>query len=76
MINRDTFSSYHPAVNMLYFAAVLLFAMLLIQPVCQVISAVSAFLYLIYLKGRKTLKFSFVYMLPMLIISALVNPAF
>ncbi|MDR2359664.1 MAG: energy-coupling factor transporter transmembrane protein EcfT [Oscillospiraceae bacterium] len=76
MSNRDTFSSYHPAVNMLYFTAVLLLAMLLMQPVCQVISVVSAFAYSVYLNGGKAIRFSLAYMLPMLIMAALINPAF
>ena len=73
---RDTFSSYHPFVNMFYFAAVIAFAMFFTHPACLVISFICAFIYSLYLNGRKALKFSLVYMLPMLIVTALLNPAF
>jgi len=73
---KDTFSSYHPIVNMLYFIVVIVFAMFFTHPVCLVISFICAFLYSVYLTGRKALKFNLVFMLPMLIITALINPLF
>jgi energy-coupling factor transport system permease protein len=73
---QDTFYGYHPLVNMLYFAAVLLFAMFFTHPVCLAVSLVCAFSYSVYLGGKKTLKFNLMYMLPMLIFAALLNPAF
>jgi len=73
---KDTFSSYHPVVNMLYFAVVLIFAMFLTHPVCLVISFVCAFVYSVYLNGKKALKFNVVFILPMLIVTALLNPLF
>jgi len=76
MKNRDTFSSYHPIINFLYFALVLAFSMFFMHPLCLVISFVCAFAYSIYLSGKKALKFGLVFMLPMLIITALINPAF
>ena len=38
MKNRDTFSGYHPTVNFLYYALVLLFSMCLMHPVYLAIS--------------------------------------
>ena len=73
---RDTFSDYHPIVNFVYFTQVLVFSMFFMHPVCLGISLISAFTYSIYLNGKKALKFNFKYMLPMLIITALINPAF
>ena len=73
---RDTFSNYHPFVNMLYFAVVTAFNMFFTHPACLVISFICAFIYSLYLSGKKALKFSLVYMLPMLIVTALLNPAF
>ena len=73
---KDTFSSYHPAVNMLYFTVVLMFSMFFTHPVCLVISFICAFVYSIYLNGKKALKFNLVFMLPVLIFTALINPAF
>lgn len=73
---RDAFSSYHPAVNFLYFTLVLLFSMFFMHPVCLGISLFCAFSYNTYLKGKQTVSISFKYMLPMLIATALINPAF
>ncbi len=72
----DAFSSYHPFVNFLYFAVVLIFSMILMHPACLAISLFGAFAYSIYLKGKKAVKFNFFILLPMLIIMALVNPVF
>ena len=73
---KDTFSGYHPVVNMLYFTMVIIFAMFFTHPVCLIISFVCAFIYSIYLNGKKALKFNLVFILPMLIITALLNPLF
>ena len=40
MRNRDAFSGYHPIINFLYFALVLLFSMCLMHPVYLAISLV------------------------------------
>ncbi|MGN1008761.1 MAG: energy-coupling factor transporter transmembrane component T, partial [Butyricicoccus sp.] len=76
MQNRDTFSSYHPTINFLYFGLVLLFSMFFMHPVCLIISLTGALTYNIYLNGRKAVRFSLLYMLPMMLMAALVNPAF
>lgn len=76
MQNRDTFSSYHPTINFLYFGLVLLFSMFFMHPVCLMISLTGALTYNIYLNGRKAVRFSLLYMLPMMLMAALVNPAF
>ena len=76
MINRDTFSAYHPLVNFLYFLLVLVFGMCFMHPVCLVISQGSATAYNLYLKGRKGLLFSLRFLLPMMFLAAILNPAF
>lgn len=76
MKNRDTFSSFHPVINFLYFALVLVFSMCFMHPVCLCISLISALVYDVYLKGRKAVSFSLKFVLPMMILSAIVNPAF
>ena len=75
-MNRDTFSSYHPIINFLYFALVLIFTMFFMHPVSLIISLVSASAYAVYLNGNKTIRFSFMYLLPMMLMAALINPAF
>ena len=76
MQNRDTFSSFHPIINFLYFGLVLVFSMCFMHPVCLGISLVTALSYSIYLRGKKAVRFSLLYMLPMMLLAALVNPAF
>ena len=76
MINRDTFSGYHPLVNFLYFALVLVFSMCFMHPVCLLISLGSATAYNLYLKGRKGLRFSLRFLLPMMVLATVLNPAF
>ena len=73
---EDAFSSYHPIVNIFYFALVLGFTMLFTHPVCLGVSLTCAFIYSISLRGVKALRFSLLYMLPMLMITALLNPLF
>ncbi|QHI73878.1 DUF4430 domain-containing protein [Aminipila terrae] len=72
----DAFSSYHPFVNFLYFALVLFFSMVLMHPVCLTVSLIAAFWYSIYIKGKKAARFNFLILLPMLVVTAIINPAF
>ncbi len=76
MVNRDTFSSYHPLINFLYFGLVLAFSMVFTHPFCLSASLFGATAYSIYLNGRKAVRFSLVCMLPMFVFAALLNPAF
>lgn len=72
----DTFSSYHPLVNMLYFTAVIGFSMFFMHPVTLVISLISACAYAVCLHGKKALRTGFVVMLPMALAAATLNPLF
>lgn len=76
MVHRDAFSSYHPMVNFLYFALVLLFSMCLMSPFSLAVSFGSALAYALYLNGGKALRFQLVFLLPMMGMAALLNPAF
>jgi len=76
MQNRDTFSSFHPVINFLYFALILVCSMCLMHPVCLLISLGSALTYSIYLKGRKAVRMSLTVILPMMALAAVLNPAF
>jgi energy-coupling factor transport system permease protein len=76
MNNKDAFSGYHPLVNFLYFGFVLAFAMIFTHPVCLILSLICAFTYSLYLNGKKALRFSLLYLLPMLLLAALLSPAF
>lgn len=76
MLNKDTFSSFHPIINFLYFALVIVFTMIFMHPLCLVISLFSSVVYNIYLKKAKAVRFSLLFMLPMMLLAAVVNPAF
>lgn len=76
MRNRDTFSSYYPLINMLYFVQVIVYSMLFQHPVCLCISFLCAYSYAVSLNGKKQIRFGLTFMLPMLILAALFNPAF
>lgn len=76
MKNTDTFGSYHPIINMLYFLQVIVYSMLFMHPICLCISFFCAFFYAVNLNGKKTLKSVLFFMLPTLIVTALLNPAF
>lgn len=72
----NEFKTYHPIVNFVYFVFVIGFSCFLMNPVCLGVSLICGFIYSAMLKGKKTIKTNMIYMLPMLIIMALINPAF
>jgi len=75
--SRETpFGRYHPAVSFLYFLLVMLYSVLLLHPICLGISFLSAFAYSLRLNGRKAWRFNLLFLLPMLLVCALMNPAF
>ena len=55
---------------------VIAFTMFFMHPVSLGISLGSALAYAVYLRGRKAIRFSLVFMLPMMVMAALINPAF
>lgn len=73
---NDAFSAYHPAVNFLYFALVLMCAMVFLHPAAQLISLACAFAWSVRLGGRGSLRPHLLGTLPALLLMALVNPAF
>lgn len=72
----NEFKTYHPIVNFIYFVFTIGFSMFFMHPLCLGISLVSGFLYSVMLKGKRAIKKNLMYMLPMLIAMALINPAF
>lgn len=73
---KDHFSSFHPIVNFGYFAVILLFSMVFMHPVFQCISLLGAVVYSIMLKGSRAVRFNLLYMVPLLLLTAAMNPAF
>ncbi|MBR5156004.1 MAG: energy-coupling factor transporter transmembrane protein EcfT [Clostridia bacterium] len=70
------FKTYHPIVNFTYFLFVIGFSCFFMHPVALGISLVCGFTYSVMLKGKSAIKTNLIYMLPMLILMALINPAF
>ena len=70
------FKTYHPIVNFVYFVFVIGFSCFFMHPVCLCISLVSSFTYSVMLKGKNAIKTNLIYILPMLLMMALINPAF
>lgn len=73
---KDSFSTFHPIINFGYFAAVILFSMFFMHPVFLVISFLCSIIYSTVLNRMKAFKFNILYMIPTLILIALINPAF
>ncbi|MBQ1501098.1 MAG: energy-coupling factor transporter transmembrane protein EcfT [Firmicutes bacterium] len=76
MIGKDAFSAYHPLVNMTWFLAVMVFSMIFMHPICLAVSLICSFAYMIKLNGRRGVRFILVFMLPLLLLTVVLNPAF
>ncbi|MEG0629882.1 MAG: energy-coupling factor transporter transmembrane component T [Christensenellaceae bacterium] len=73
---KDTFSTYHPSIQFIYFAFVILVTMFLWHPVLLAISFGTGMIYSIYLNGKKAVKFHLLGLLPLMVVAALINPLF
>lgn len=75
-MGKDNFGTYHPIINFVYFIFVIGCAMVFKHPVFLGISCVSGFVYYIYLKGKKAWRTVIWLMVPVFLLSALINPLF
>ena len=73
---KDRFSHYHPLVNFLYFTLVIGFSMVLNHPLAQGVSLVCAVVYAVQTEGKKAVLFCLKWCLPMVLLTAFINPAF
>ncbi|MFC5448855.1 energy-coupling factor transporter transmembrane component T [Paenibacillus aestuarii] len=73
---RDSFSTFHPVIVLVYFVAVLACSMVFMHPVFQIIALLGATIYAITLKGKQAARFNLIYLLPLLLLTAIVNPMF
>ncbi len=73
---NDAFAGYHPAVNFLYFALVIGCSMFVMHPIFLALSCIGGMAYYLYLKKWKALKTALWMMLPVFLISAIINPLF
>ncbi len=72
----EEFKEYHPLTTLIYFVSVIGFSMFLMHPVCLGISLVCSILSSITITGAQKVGKSLFYMVPMVIIAALLNPLF
>lgn len=71
---QSTFASYHPVINFLFFCAVIGIGIFLIHPVFLGISMAASLVYALRLGGWGTLRFFLCFLLPMMLLVAVVNP--
>lgn len=71
---RGGLQAIHPAVSLLYFTAVIVFAMFLMNPVCLTLSLLCSAATAVVLNGRKTVLFSLKVILPLALLAIVINP--
>ena len=75
-MKQDAFSGFHPSVSLIYFAAVIGLSMFLMHPVFLGLSFVGGVAYLWYLQSGRGIFRQVGYLLPVMILMALMNPVF
>ncbi len=73
---NNSFSSYHPIVQFMYFFSVLIFTMFIMQPFFLVISLIASLIYAVYLKRKKALMAIIKFIVPISLLAGLINPLF
>ena len=73
---KDSFSGFHPIVNFVWFALVLVCSMSFLHPVCLAVSLAGALIYCARLNSWRTLLRQGRWMLPLLVLTAAINPLF
>ncbi len=75
-MSKDSFSRYHPLVNIIYFILIFIFTAFFFNPICLIISWFWGIAYSIFINGKKAIKFNIILILPMMIVTAALNPLF
>lgn len=73
---KDSFSTYHPVVNFVFYIIILGISMFFMHPIFIIISGAGALSYVIYLKGKKAIFVVSAIALPTFLLSAILNPLF
>ncbi len=74
--HMSEFKAYHPFVNFVYFLFVIGFSMFSMHPLCLCISLICGFTFSAMSEGKKTIKRNLIYMIPVFLLTAMVNPLF
>lgn len=72
----NEFKTYHPIVNFIYFVFVIGLSCFILHPLCLLASLLCAFFYSVMLKRKKAVKTNLLYIVPLMLVAALINPAF
>ncbi len=70
---KSAFSSYHPAVNLMFFCAVIGFGIFIIHPVFLCTALVASLTYGVSLMGKSMAKFFLLGMIPVMLVVTVVN---
>lgn len=73
---KRNLQSYHPAVTLCYWVLVMVWSMFLMQPVCLGLSLLCGAGCAVAIGGKRNLKLQLKMMLPLMLLTALMNPLF
>lgn len=76
MNTKSEFARFHPTVQFIYFSSVIFFAMFIREPFFIGISLIFSMTYAIYSGRKKALRALLLFILPMFILIAVINPLF
>ena len=72
----NSFKTYHPTVNLIFFAVAVVFSVVTLNPILIAVSFAGAALYLCMHEGAKEALLSLGFYIPVLILTGLINPLF
>jgi energy-coupling factor transport system permease protein len=73
---RDAFSGLHPGPCYLFFGFTLVFTVVFMHPVVLGVSFICATAYAVYLRRGRALRFTLCFLLPVMVLAAVLNPVF
>lgn len=75
-MRKDVFAGYHPAINLFFLCGVIFLSLMVQHPIWIAVSFGGAGAYALLLGGRKALRFLITFTLPIILLTALLNPVF
>lgn len=70
------FKDFHPVVILIFFSAVIVFSMTVRDPICLFISFLMSAIFALITERGKALKFNLGFILPVMVITSILNPVF
>ena len=75
-MRKDVFAGYHPAVNFFFLCGAIFLGLMIQHPLWTAISLGAATAYSLFLGGQKALRFILTFVLPIILVTAILNPLF